>query len=472
MPAVHFETLGCRLNQIETEGAADFFRQDGFDISMKPVSAAAAARGDVVLCVLNTCAVTTKAEQKGRRVIRLLLQKFPSSIILVTGCYAQLSGGEIEGIDGRIIALPGLLKSRIKSVPQFIKEFIIRKNFSGTAEIMLLKSALKEFLSTEAGESAENAFVFAPESFATHSRASLKVQDGCNNACSYCAIHLARGKSVSIDARTAVERAVALENGGYNELILTGVNIGQYSGIMDGKRIGIAGLLQAILDSTKRIAVRFSSIYPETVTDEFCRVIQNPRVRPHFHLSVQSGSDKILAAMKRPYKRAAVLESCRRLRLAKENPFLACDIITGFPGETDADFSDTLNLVEEAGFAAVHAFPFSPRRGTAAFSMRPKIPERVKDERAAVLNEYSSRAKAAYAEKWSGRVVEGIAETSHSGKSAANLVTENFIHCRILLNDGEHAPKEGSVVRVKILGADAAAVSAREEWYALSELAQ
>lgn len=467
----HFETLGCRLNQIESEGAAEAFSDAGFQIDMNPIAAKDRARQDVCVCVLNTCAVTTKAEQKARRVIRLLLKKFPNAILIVTGCYAQLSMNEISQIDERICVLPGLAKSALRGVPQKIKAF--------KTDLVGAKDILKGDFIFEPPQKALAPFELLPKTFFSHSRASLKIQDGCDNACSYCAIHLARGKSVSLDAALALERISELESRGHSEVVLTGVNVAQYAGTFEGKTLDIADLLELILSRTKKIALRFSSIYPETASEKFCELIKDDRVRPHFHLSVQSGSDAILKRMNRNYTSQDVRDACGRLRKAKENPFLACDIIAGFPGETEKDFLETMDMLESCRFTNVHAFAFSPRKGTAAFSFAPKIPERIKDERVKILNEFSAAQKIKYIEAFAGSVRPAIAENVHNaqsslttipaGKKLVRAVTDNFIHAEILLDERAAAPKEGERVHVKILGAQTEKIIDGQEWEAFGE---
>jgi len=464
---VHFETLGCRLNQIETEGAAEFFYQRGWNVQMKAAAARDAEDPAVSLCVLNTCAVTGKAEQKARRTINLLLKKFPAAALIVTGCYAQLSPAQIAAMDKRVVVLPGKAKSALSRVPD-----LLAQDFDAAD----LRNILQD---QKAGDLARDPFVLLPKTFFAHSRSSIKIQDGCDNCCSFCAIHIARGKSVSIPASLALERVVALEEAGQSEVVLTGVNIGQYKGEWQGGAIGIAELLQLLLERTQKIAIRFSSIYPETVTQRFAEVIKSPRVRPHFHISVQSGSDAILKRMNRRYTRQTVIQACGRLKEAKQNPFLACDIITGFPGETDGDFAQTLSLLKEAGFVNAHAFPYSPRPGTAAANFTPKIPERIKDQRVAALNEYSSAAKIAYINSFAGTVRPAIAESVHGsaansvpqGKKLVRATTDNFIHAEILLDQTAAAPQDGQPIMVKILSANESAIRQGAEWEALAELA-
>lgn len=476
---VHFETLGCRLNQIETEGAAEFFYQRGWNVQMKAAAARDAEDPAVSLCVLNTCAVTGKAEQKARRTINLLLKKFPAAALIVTGCYAQLSPAQIAAMDKRVVVLPGKAKSALSRVPDLLPQGFDAEQ-KGLEQPELLAAALRERLQDQkAGDLARDPFVLLPKTFFAHSRSSIKIQDGCDNCCSFCAIHIARGKSVSIPASLALERVVALEEAGQSEVVLTGVNIGQYRSDWQGSAIGIAELLQLLLERTQKIAIRFSSIYPETVTLRFAEVIKSPRVRPHFHISVQSGSDAILKRMNRRYTRETVIQACGRLKEAKQNPFLACDIITGFPGETDGDFAQTLSLLKEAGFVNAHAFPYSPRPGTAAANFTPKIPERVKDQRVAALNEYSAAAKIAYINSFAQTVRPAIAESVHGsaaknvphGKKLVRATTDNFIHAEILLDQTAAAPQDGQPIMVKILSANESAIRQGAEWEALAELA-
>ena len=510
--SVHFETLGCRLNQIETEGAAEFFFKNNWLVQMKPVAAKDAEDDSVCLCVLNTCAVTGKAEQKARRTINLLLKKFPAAALIVTGCYAQLSAESIQAMDERVVVLPGKAKSVLARVPEFLEQEFPASSVGMTSResgiaparevgvapsrdvsiaparevsiaparaVALSLSGLTRQSLVES-PAAIAPFTLNPKTFFAHSRASLKIQDGCDNSCSYCAIRLARGKSVSIDAGTALKRAADLEKSGQAELVITGVNIGQYRGLWQGRPLDLAGFLQLILERTKNIAVRISSIYPQSVTPAFCAVIKNPRVRPHFHISVQSGSDAVLKRMNRSYTRQTVVQACRRLKDAKQNPFLACDIIAGFPGESESDFADTLSLLKEAGFANAHAFPYSPRPGTAAAAFTPKIPERIKDQRVAALNEWSAQAKIDYINSFAGKTLRAVAESVRNapknlpaGKRLVRAMTENFIHAEILLDqeDAAAAPLDGQPIMVKILSAKEDAVRQGAEWEALAELA-
>lgn len=454
---IHFETTGCRLNQIESESAAKFFLDNNFTVSLDSINAKSSLDKDVILCVVNTCAVTQKAEQKDRRIIRLLLEKYPNATIVVTGCYAQLSPGDIENIDARIATLSGLLKSTIEEVALLLCKYQKEKKFNPVDFSMVLKDGLFKKL-PEKKDFSENAFKLSTDSFLAHSRSSLKIQDGCNNCCSYCTIHIARGHSVSLDAQSVIDRVKHLEDIGQNEVVFTTVNIAQYKGEYNGGFINFAQLLYLCLKNTKVINFRISSLYPEVVDDYFCEVIKNNRVRPHFHISVQSGSDSVLKNMARRYSSVDVLNACKKLKESKNNPFLACDIITGFPGESEEDFNETFNLCNECGFAWIHIFPFSERPGTPACLMMNKVPQSVSRIRAKKLGDLAVKSKIKYIESCIGHEFDAILETVKApsiyvegkGVSIYHAVTENFLHCKIIVPTNSLHIKPGSSIRLRI----------------------
>ena len=457
---IHIETLGCRLNQIESESVAAFFSDDGFTVAMKSITSKDKEDSDCVLCVVNTCTVTAKAEQKARRIIRLLLKKYPSSIVVVTGCYAQVNKEEISAIDERVVVLPGRVKSRLADVPSIVSSVLIESENN----VELVQKKIKEHLESKVlfkpvTDTSENPFKLATDTFLHHSRSSIKIQDGCNCRCSYCEICIARGKSVSLEVSEVLKQVEKLIAAGQKEIVITTVNIAQYKSEYEGKIVDIAGLLEILLNKTKGVSFRFSSLYPQIVDERLCELIKDERIRPHFHLSVQSGSDEVLLKMNRPYKAQAVIDACNRLKAAKKNPYLACDIIAGFPGERDEDFKATMNLIKECGFTWVHAFPFSPRPNTTAFTMKPKVPEFVTGKRVDELLEYSFESKINYINSLKGTVHKAIVETSHNlnalkirdGKKVVHAVSDNFLHCVVLIDDGKEIPFAGSEVDVEIV---------------------
>jgi threonylcarbamoyladenosine tRNA methylthiotransferase MtaB len=416
-PLVRFETLGCRLNSVESEAAARFFLDAGFEVSYGQSAAGSQPPENAALAVINTCTVTSKAEQKCRRAIRLALAECPRAVVLVTGCYAEMDAEKLAALGPRVAVLRGSQKELLADIPALIKNF-----FDSRPDALALADALKTLFSRGAPES----FKLAADTFIAHSRPSLKIQDGCDNECSFCRIRLARGKSRSLPAEEVVERARQLERAGYREAVLAGVNLFQYKSAFEGRETGFSELIPLILQNTSSIAVRLSSLYPEHIDDALCAVLSDPRVRPHFHLSVQAGSDSVLRRMNRPYTRDAVIRAVKLLRCAKGNvfgnPFIACDIIAGFPGETDGDFELTRALCADCGFAWIHVFPFSPRPGTPAYSMKDALPQRVISERAAALSRLAETQKIAYIESCAGKTVRAVIEKD------SRAVTENFLH--------------------------------------------
>lgn len=409
---VSFHTLGCKLNQLETESITQAFVSEGFSVVPWGLSAD--------LYIVNTCTVTSMAEQKARREIRKVLRDRPAACVVATGCYAQLDPEGLasiaDGIEGafsegasdgegrasfdkrRIVVVSGDLKSALLDLPAYINDSACSS------------AALGEALASWADErrnGTSDPFRFDANDFSYHSRASLKIQDGCDNRCAYCRVRLARGKSVSLDAPEIVRRLRDLESKGYAETVLTGINLTRYE---DADGTDFPSLLRMLVESTERISLRLSSTEPDGVTERFVEAVASPRVRPHFHLSVQSGSDSVLRRMRRRYAADQVLRAVDLLRSVKDDPFLACDIIAGFPGETDADFEATYDLCRRAGFAWIHAFPFSPRPGTEAAAMSGLVSEREAGRRVERLTALSKEGRDAYIARWKGKEVAAVVE--------------------------------------------------------------
>jgi len=419
--SVAFHTLGCKLNQLETESIAQAFREEGFPVL--PWGQAA----DIY--IINTCTVTSMAEQKARREIRKLLRDRPFSSIIATGCYAQLDAEALQALE---LNLQGMADSdgddaNLPRVPERRRITVVsgdRKSglldlaghladsACSTAEI----PGLLQAWSRSGDTSAADRFRFDANDFTYHSRASLKIQDGCDNVCAYCRVRLARGPGTSLDSERALHRLQELEEKGYSEAVLTGINLSRYR----DKETDLPALISLLLSGTKKINLRISSTEPDGVDGNFAKAVENPRVRPHFHLSVQSGSDSVLRAMRRRYDSEQVLNAAKLLRAAKDDPFLACDIIAGFPGETEEDFERTFDLCKEIGFAWIHAFPFSARPGTEAAEMKPRVPERTASERVERLISLAHAGRNAYLERWCGREVDAVVEAGHVPEKAIN----------------------------------------------------
>jgi threonylcarbamoyladenosine tRNA methylthiotransferase MtaB len=416
---VAFHTLGCKLNQLETESFADAFARGG--AAVLSLDAEASAPADLV--VINTCTVTGKAERKARRIVRLALAAHPFSVVLVTGCYAEVEGAALAAMSERIVILPGKVKAALLALPARLAPL----GASGDL-LALLREWLPSGVASSPGgparvedASPDGPFAYNPGAFAFHSRPSLKIQDGCDNDCAYCRVHIARGRATSLPARIALARARALEEAGRTEIVLTGVNLTQYK---DGDT-DFPGLLRFLLAGTERIAFRLSSYEPDGVDPSFLEAFAHPRVRPHVHLAVQSGSDPVLRAMGRRYGRAELLAAVEGLRRVKSDPFIAADIIAGFPGETEADAEATLDVVRDCGFAWIHAFRFSPRPGTRAVTLPGRVPERVAGERAEALLELGKSGKSRYLDRWAGRELGAVLEVGLGATS------ENYLKLKI-----------------------------------------
>lgn len=400
-----FRTFGCKLNQLETEALAAAFRDSG--------ARAVPFREAADVYIVNTCTVTGKAEQKARREIRRALRANPQAAVLVTGCWAEMAAGEVSALGPRAVVIPGGRKDDVALLAGDLAE--------AWEKGLDLAEAAERGASVLAGR-VHDPFAFRPENFLLHSRASLKIQDGCDNRCAYCRVCLARGPSRSLDARSVVERARDLAGRGAAEIVLTGVNLTQYR----SGDLNLGGLLELLVRETSGVSYRLSSWEPDRLDDAFLAAFASGRVRAHMHLALQSGCDATLARMGRAYRSAAVRETVRRLREVKGDLFLGADVITGFPGETDDEFRQTYALLEELDFAWLHAFPFSPRPGTKAFSMKPRVPERVAGERVEDLLALGRKGRAAFVGRALGRatraVLEFPGEDDAEGEDAASEI--------------------------------------------------
>jgi threonylcarbamoyladenosine tRNA methylthiotransferase MtaB len=391
---VGFHTFGCKLNQHETEAIASTFLHDGFE--------GVRSTDDADLYVVNTCTVTSAGDHKARALVRALVRERVGVPVIVTGCSSQLEAEALAGLGPDVVVVGQDRKSRLLELPGLLR---------GTGAGPVHADTVRAWVGS-GNPSTADPFAFRIAEAAFHTRAFLKVQDGCDRRCAYCRVPLARGPSVSLGVDEAAGRAADLEERGFREIVVTGVNITAWR----ERGSGPARLLERLLAATQRARIRVSSLEPESVDDDLAGVLADPRICPHFHLPVQSGSDRVLASMGRRYPAAAVVRAVELLRRTKVDPFVAADILVGFPGETDEDFDRTRSLVRELAFSRLHVFPFSARPGTRAFGMKPRVPERVSRERAAELGEASRGLAEAYRDRWNGREVEALLERPASGR--------------------------------------------------------
>jgi len=431
MFTVLIQTLGCKLNQLESEAIIEAFDNSGFSL-YKPSSGVSPS-----VIVINTCTVTSKADQKARRVIRKALRDYPESCVLVTGCYARLNKEDLLKLKSnnkqRLFIFE---KDNILKLPQY---FLENKSINFNEQFQMNYEQGQEYR--------KDVFQFNPKLFSVHTRGFLKIQDGCDRHCTYCRIRLARGQSVSLDAKTVLERLRIIEED-HAEAVLTGVNICQYRDKKEAANL--ARLLEYLLSGTEKIALRLSSLAPESIDEDFAKILSHKRIRPHFHLSIQSGSKKVLEKMGRSYNANIIENAVTLLRRAKDDPFFACDIITGFPGETETEFQETYDMCKKINFAWIHVFPFSKRPGTSAWSFPQTLPEKVTTERVRLLTELANQGRADYVRRRLGRETDVLIEKN--GKYCRGI-SENYLKLLVKYK-GEKAPKPGSVLRCKLSEAD------------------
>lgn len=363
---VYVRTLGCRLNQAEIDSMARELRRQGHEIVEN------AADADQV--IVNTCAVTEDAVRSGRQLIRQINRANPQASINVTGCYAQLAPDQIA-------VLPGVAR--------------VVDNIGKEAMVTTLTGV------KPAAFDHEPIMRAAPDAV-TRTRAFVKVQDGCDNACTFCVTTVARGAGRSRTLRDVLSEVRLLRAMGYQEIVLTGVHLGSYGHDVGDPR-GLYHLIRAILSDTDMPRVRVSSLEPWDLTADFFDLWRSPRLCPHLHLPLQSGSDSVLRRMLRKTTQRQFRALIEYARAGIADPCITTDVIVGFPGETDDEFAASQAFIDACDFAGLHVFRYSKRPGTAAARMRHHVPEAVKKERSARLLNHADAQERRYAERQIGR---------------------------------------------------------------------
>lgn len=396
--------VGCRLNQSEIDQMARQFEAQGYTVTDQPAEAA--------LHVVNTCAVTQQATRSSRKLIRDLHKANPDAQITVTGCYAQISPDEITVIDG---------VARI--VDNYAKDSLVETLTGIKPELFDAEPVSRE---TRIGRT----------------RAFVKVQDGCDNACTFCITTVARGAGRSRPADAIVEEIRALhEQSGYQEAVLTGVHLGSYGHDL-GQPHGLFALVRRILQETDIPRVRLSSLEPWDLAPEFFTLWQNPRLCRHLHLPLQSGSDKILRRMARRTTQVDFAALVQAARDVVPDANITTDVIVGFPGETAADFAESAAFIAQMNFAGLHVFPYSVRQGTPAARMRGHVRDEIKRERVAHLLAHAAEQERRYARQFIGQtrpvLWEHIAGAAADGFLNVGY-TDNYVrvrchHPRVLTN--------------------------------------
>ncbi|WOD64287.1 tRNA (N(6)-L-threonylcarbamoyladenosine(37)-C(2))-methylthiotransferase MtaB [Niallia taxi] len=423
MPTVAFHTLGCKVNHYETEAIWQLFKEQGYDrVEYENMS-------DVY--VINTCTVTNTGDKKSRQVIRRAVRKNPDAVICVTGCYAQTSPAEIMAIPGVDIVVG--TQDRVKMLDYITQFKVERQPINAVGNIM--KNRVYEELDVPA--------------FTDRTRASLKIQEGCNNFCTFCIIPWARGLMRSRDPKEVIRQAQQLVHAGYKEIVLTGIHTGGYG--EDMKDYNLARLLRDLESQVKGLKrLRISSIEASQITDEVIEVLNDSKIIVnHLHIPIQSGSDTVLKRMRRKYTMEFFAERITRLKEALPGLAVTSDVIVGFPGETEEEFMETYNFIKEHKFSELHVFPYSKRTGTPAARMDDQIDEEVKNERVHRLIALSDQLAKEYASNYEGEVVEVIPEEKYKESDGDDLYvgyTDNYL--KVVFPATESMV--GQIVKVKI----------------------
>ena len=370
--------LGCKVNAYEAESIASMLVEKGWQRVPFDEQADAA--------LIFTCAVTNTAAQKSRKMMHRISRTWPECIIAMVGCYAQIDDGMRE--EAQII----LGSSHKKELPQLLDEYLEKRE-----KIRVLDNLEDTPFET-----------LRANGFDSRARAYLKIQDGCNQFCTYCVIPHVRGRERSMDPDTAVREACRIAKD-YKEIVLTGIHTGRYGREYN---VTLAQLMKRILKEAEGLErLRISSIEITEIDDELIDLMQtDPRIAKHLHIPLQAGSDRILKAMGRPYTLQEYYDRITSIREQISDVAISCDLITGFPGETDEDFNDTLAFIRKCELAFLHVFPYSPREKTPAAKMRPQVDPRVRRQRAAQALKLSAQLREDYGRKWTGRKAEVMCE--------------------------------------------------------------
>ena len=402
---LHFTTLGCKVNQYETGALQTLLTARGHRL------ADAGERADVV--VINTCAVTGESERKSRQAIRKARREHPGALVAVCGCFSELSPAAAADLEADLVRGSTDRGAFVEELEQIA----LRR---GGAQCVSDDS-----VSAQAPKAADrHDFELLPAGSPDgRTRALLKVQDGCENFCTYCIIPYARGPVRSILLDAAVEQARALMGAGYRELVITGIEISSYGRERAGA--DLTDLVEAVCQAVPTIRVRLGSLEPRTVTADFCdRLRELPNLCPHFHLSLQSGSDAVLRRMGRRYDTARYAESVARLRACFPDCAITTDLIVGFPGELNSDCEKTLEFMRNCAFSAVHVFPYSARAGTPAAQMAGQIPKAERTRRAKLMREAAAELRQDFLKTRVGKTVPVLFEYEAEGKSSGH--TPNY----------------------------------------------
>ena len=391
--------LGCKVNQYESEAIAELFAEKGYEI--------VGIDEEADVYVINTCTVTNFGDKKSRQLIRKVKRQNENAIVAVVGCYAQTAPQELVKVEGVNLVIGTKDRAQIvEMVENYKTENGVENHVSD-----IMKERVFEPLSIQ--------------KLANRTRAYLKIQDGCSQYCSYCIIPYARGPIRSRDPQDVIAEVKRLAENGFKEVVLTGIHVASYG--KDRHDTSLLEILRQVHEVEGIERIRFSSIEPNVVTEEFAQAIaEMPKVCDHFHLSLQSGCDKTLKEMNRKYDTEKYRQAAAILRKYLPEVALTTDIIAGFPGETEEDFQASYDFAKEIGFAKIHAFPYSPKKGTPAAARKDQLLNAVKAERSHRLIELSDKMADEFIQAYVGKEVEVLYERA-VGEGVYEGHTTNYI---------------------------------------------
>jgi threonylcarbamoyladenosine tRNA methylthiotransferase MtaB len=425
------QNFGCRATQADGAAIERQLAEKGFLRAPSPRSA------DVV--VLNTCTVTASADQDARAAIRRVHRENPGAQILVTGCYAQRAPQEIAALPGVTWVVGNSHKHRVAEIAAAgraghspAQSFVPLEHVALSAPAFTLIGDI--FAHTELIA----APVFAGDDLAEKTRPNLKVQDGCNNRCSFCIIPSVRGQSRSMHLDRVIAEADVLVRTGYREIVLSGINLGRWGRDLQPQQ-RFTDLLRALLQRTAIAKIRISSVEPMDWTGELIELVAgSPRIAKHAHVPLQSGSDGILRAMHRRYRPWHYAEKLRRIREAMPHAAIGADVMTGFPGETRELFEESRSFIEHLPFTYLHVFTYSSRPGTASAAMPNQVPVQVARERNRILRELAAEKNLAFRRRFVGGTLDVIT-LHHSDAESTEALSDNYLKVRVA---GQHEPNQ------------------------------
>ena len=383
MKRAALHNLGCKVNAYETEAMQELLEQEGYEI--------VPFHEDADVYIINTCTVTNMADRKSRQMLHRAKKKNPDAVVVACGCYVQAKQDEIDESIDIVVG-----NNRKKNIVEILAEYEASKEKKAVQKEVIDINHTDEYEELHLTKTAE------------HTRAYIKVQDGCNQFCSYCIIPFARGRVRSRSYDSVIAEVKKLAEGGYKEVVLTGIHLSSY-GVDTGENL--LSLIQGVHEVSGIERIRLGSLEPRIITEEFVQAIAKlPKMCPHFHLSLQSGCDETLRRMNRRYTAEEYMDGCKLLRKYFDHPALTTDVIVGFPGETQEEFAASKAFVDQVDFYETHVFKYSRRQGTKAAAMENQIPETEKTRRSNELLELNKKKQKAYEERLIGTTQEVLME--------------------------------------------------------------